>query len=295
MKLRKLTEKIFAIGNVYFPLYLILGEKIAMIDAGVTVMGPIYKKDILFIAGNRGIDLLLLTHSHFDHCGAIPYLRRNLPPFKIGASPVAKEVFKKEKAIEHIINLNKEVEQTAPPQKEDISIDRIDVDMELKEGDVIELGEGIIIEVLETPGHTRCGLSFYIPSKKAIFFGEAGGVIEIDGTIRPQFLSSYKQYVNSIEKMMKLDIEIIGLAHGGALIGEEARNYLEKSLEETILFKERIIEYFKKYNDREKVVEVIAEEDIKNISQPKTPYILNLRASVSAVEKEFSSEILSSI
>ncbi len=295
MKLGKLKENIFAIGNGYFPSYLILWEKIAMIDAGVTIMGPLYKKDILSLAEGRGIDFLLLTHSHFDHCGAIPYLRRNLPPFKVGASPVAKEVFKKEKAMEHIINLNKEVEQMAPPQKEDIIIDRIDVDIELKEGDVIELGGDIIIEVLETPGHTRCGLSFYIPSKKAIFFGEAGGVIEKDGTIRPQFLSSYKQYVNSIEKMMKLEIEIIGLAHGGALIGEEARNYLEKSLKETILFKERIIDYLKKYRDREKVVEVIAEEDFKNILQPKTPYILNLRASVSAIEKEFPSEILSSI
>lgn len=291
MKLGKLEESIFAIGNGYFPSYLILGEKIAMIDAGVTVMGPLYKKDILSLTENRGIDFLLLTHSHFDHCGAIPYLRRNLPDFKVGASPVAKEVFHKEKAIEHIINLNREVEELAPPRKEDISIDRIDVDIELKEGDIIELGKEIYIEVLETPGHTRCGLSFYIPSKKAIFFGEAGGVIEKDGTLRPQFLSSYNQYVKSIEKMMKLDIEIIGLAHGGALVGEEARNYLDKSLRETILFKERIIDYFRKYKDREKVIEIISEEDFKNITQLKTPFILNLRASVSTIEKEFLSEI----
>ncbi len=291
MRLGKLDENIFAIGNGYFPSYLIIGERIAMIDAGVTVMGPIYKKDILSLTPNGKIDFLLLTHSHFDHCGAIPYLRRNLPSFKVLASPIAKEVFQKEKAMEHIINLNREVEEIAPPQKEDISIDRIDVDVKLREGDFIDLGEGIEIEVLETPGHTRCGLSFYIPSKKAIFFGEAGGVIEKDGTIKPQFLSSYNQYVNSIEKMKKLDIEIIGLAHGGALIGEDAKNYLEKSLKETILFKERIIEYFKKYRDREKVIDVIAEEDFKNISQPKTPYILNLRASVSTIEKEFPEEI----
>lgn len=295
MKLGKLDENLYVVGNGYFPSYLILGEKAAMIDAGVTVMGPIYKKEIFNLTRNRGIDFLLLTHSHFDHCGAIPYLRRNLPPYKVGASSVAKEVFKKEKAMEHIINLNKEVEALAPLQKEDISIDKIDVDIELKEGDNIDLGKGIKIEVIETPGHTRCGLSFYLPSHKAIFFGEAGGVIEKDGIIRPQFLSSYNQYVSSIKKMMKLDIEIIGLAHGGALIGEEARNYLEKSLKETLLFKERIINYLKKYKDREKVVEVIAEEDFKNISQPKTPYILNLRASVSAIEKEFSSEIINSI
>lgn len=292
MKIGKLSENLFVIGNAYFPSYLILGEKVAMIDAGVTVMGPLYKKDILSLTENKGIDFLLLTHSHFDHCGAIPYLRRNLPPFKVGASPVAREVFQKEKAMEHIINLNKEVEALAPLQREDISIDRIDVDMELKEGDIIELGKGLRIEVIETPGHTRCGLSFYLPSHKAIFFGEAGGVIEKDGIIRPQFLSSYKQYVSSIEKLKKLPIEIIGLAHGGALVGEEAKNYLEKSLEETLKFKERIIEYLKKYRDREKVVEVISEEDFKNISQPKTPYILNLRASVSAIEKEFLSDML---
>lgn len=291
MRLGRLDKEIFAIGNGYFPSYLIIGERVAMIDAGVTVMGPIYKKDILSLTPNGKINFLLLTHSHFDHCGAIPYLRRSLPPFKVLASAVTKEVFHKEKAMEHIINLNREVEEMAPPQEEDISIDRIDVDMEVIEGHFIDLGKGIKIEILETPGHTRCGLSFYIPSKKAIFFGEAGGVIEKDGTIRPQFLSSYTQYISSIEKMKKLDIEIIGLAHGGALSGEDAKDYLEKSLRETILFKERIIEYFRKYRDKEKVIEAIFEEDFKNISQHKTPYILNLRASVSAIEKEFPEEI----
>lgn len=291
MRLGRLDEGIFAIGNGYFPSYIVIGEKTAMIDAGVTVMGPVYKKDILSLTHNGKIDFLLLTHSHFDHCGAIPYLRRNLPPFRVLASPVAKEVFQKEKAMEHIISLNREIEKMAPPQEEDISIVRIDVDMELRDGHFVDLGKGVKIEVLETPGHTRCGLSFYIPSKKAIFFGEAGGVIEKDGKIRPQFLSSYSQYVGSIEKMKKLDIEIIGLAHGGALIGEEAKNYLERSLRETILFKEKIIEYFRKYRDKEKVIDAIFEEDFKNISQPKTPYMLNLRASVSAIEKEFPEEI----
>jgi glyoxylase-like metal-dependent hydrolase (beta-lactamase superfamily II) len=291
MRLGKIDENIFVIGNWYFPTYLIVGDKVAMIDAGVTVMGPIYKKEILSLTPDGKIDFLLLTHSHFDHCGAIPYLRRNLPPFKVLASPVAKEVFQKEKAMVHIINLNREVEEMVPPLREDISIDRIDVDLELREGDYIDLGKGLKVEVLETPGHTRCGLSFYVPSKKAIFFGEAGGVIEKDGKIKPQFLSSYNQYVSSIEKMKRLEIEIIGLAHGGALIGEEAKDYLEKSLKETILFKERIVEYFRKYRDREKVIEVIAEEDFKNASQTKTPYLLNLRASVSAIEKEFPSEI----
>ncbi len=291
MKLGRLSENIFCIGNNYFPAYLILGERIAMIDAGVTVVGPIYKKEIIALTENKGIDFLLLTHSHFDHCGAIPYLRRNLPSFKVCASSVAREVFMKEKAMEHIKALNKEIEDLAPPQKENISIDKIEVDVVLKEGDRIDMGKGIVIEVLETPGHTRCGLSFYIPSFKAIFFGEAGGVIEKDGVIRPQFLSSYNQYVNSIQKMMKLPVEIIGLAHGGALLGEPAKEFLEKSLKESLIFKDRIINYFKKYKDREKVIETIAEEDFKNVNQPKTPYILNLRASVSAIEKEFSSEI----
>ncbi|MGQ9618695.1 MAG: MBL fold metallo-hydrolase [Candidatus Aminicenantia bacterium] len=291
MKIGRITDRIHVIGNVYFPSYLIIGEKIAIIDAGVTVMGPIYKRDIITLTPSKSIDFLFLTHSHFDHCGAIPYLRRNLPPFKVLASQVAKEVFQKEKAIEHIKTLNKEIEDIAPPQKEDMSIDLIEVDIVLKEGDKIDLGEGIEIDVIETPGHTRCGLSFYISLQKAIFFGEAGGVIEKDGIIRPQFLSSFNQYVSSIEKMKKLQIEIIGLAHGGALIGKSAEEFLEKSLKETFLFKERIIDYLKKYSDKEKVIELIAEEDFKNISQPKTPYLLNLRASVSAIEKEFASEI----
>jgi len=43
---------------------------------------------------------LVIQHSHFDHCGAVPYLKRKFPQIKILASAYSKEVFTREKVID---------------------------------------------------------------------------------------------------------------------------------------------------------------------------------------------------
>ena len=286
---QKITENIFYIGNHYFPAYLIKDEKSALIDAGSTVMGPIYLKALNEHLGNsNNLTYILLTHSHYDHCGAVPYLKRKIPGVKIGASPIASQVFKKEKALELIRSFNKEVEEIAGIKRDDIYFDGIEVDFIVEDGKRISLGKQVEIEVIATPGHTRCSVSYYLPKQKAIFFGEAGGVLEPDGKIRAQFLSSYNQYINSMKKLLKKEIEIIGLAHGGFLKGKEARNYLAESLKQVQLFKDKIVSYLNKYKNIEKVVEEISKEEYTRgaIIQPKKPYLLNLRAMVNAVIKD---------
>ncbi|MCP2597392.1 hypothetical protein NLC93_05940, partial [Candidatus Aminicenantes bacterium AC-335-G13] len=217
-----------------------------------------------------------------------PYLKRKIPGVKIGASLVASQVFKKEKALELIRSFNKEVEKIAGIKRDDIYFDGIEVDFIVEDGKRISLGKNIEIEFIATPGHTRCSVSYYLPKQKAIFFGEAGGVLEPDGKIRAQFLSSYNQYINSMKKLLEKEIEIIGLAHGGFLKREEARNYLKESLGQAQLFKDKIVSYLNKYKDIEKVVEKISEEEYTRgaIIQPKKPYLLNLRAMVNAVIKD---------
>ncbi|MCP2604702.1 MBL fold metallo-hydrolase [Candidatus Aminicenantes bacterium AH-873-B07] len=271
-KPQKIVENIFYIGNHYFPAYLIKDEKSALIDAGSTVMGPIYLKALNEHLGNSNdLTYILLTHSHYDHCGAVPYLKRKIRRVEIGASLIASQIFKKEKALEVIRSFNKEVEKIAGIQRDDIYFDKIKVDFIVEDGNKINLGKNIEIEIIATPGHTRCSVSYYLPKQKAIFFGEAGGVLEPDGKIRAQFLSSYKYYINSIKKLLEKEIEIIGLAHGGFLKGEKARNYLTESLRQAQLFKEKIISYLNEYKNIEKVVEKISEEEYTRgaIIQPK--------------------------
>jgi len=59
------------------PAFLLTSKTPVLFDAGVTAMGPQYLKDISTHLGNTDrLAYILLTHSHFDHCGACPFLKR---------------------------------------------------------------------------------------------------------------------------------------------------------------------------------------------------------------------------
>ena len=286
----KITENIELTVNGYYPSYLITGEKNLIIDSGLTVSGPFIEQ---YINENKDgkLDYNFLTHSHFDHLGSTPYLLRTFPDIKIGGHERIEKILQREGAVKLIRSLNKDVEITMGTDKlfpdKNIEFDPFTLDLKLKDGDKIELG-GISVIVIETPGHTRDSLSFYIPEREALFFGEAGGVPDTHGKIQPEFLVDYDMYVNSIKKMTRFPVSIIGLAHGGIIKDNDTKNYLKHSLESSEEFKDRIEKYLTEFdNSVEKTVQRIYEEDYKagKTGQPPRAYMLNLEAMVKAVKR----------
>ena len=73
----------------------------------------------------------------FKLIGAVPYLRRNFPGSRVGASAHAADVLQKPRAIDLIRSFNAEYEQQMADELagEDTSFDAVTVDLPLKEGD----------------------------------------------------------------------------------------------------------------------------------------------------------------
>ncbi len=90
--------------------------------------------------------------------------------------------------------------------------------------------------------------------------------------------------------MADLDIEIIMMSHFFTLIGDDARDYLKKSLTATLLFRERIENLLReKGGDRQAVVETIYQEDFAGtqaILQDARPYLINLEAKVRVIAED---------
>ena len=84
-----------------------------------------------------------------------------------------------------------------------------------------------------------------------------------------------------------LDVEIIMLSHHYVLTGEDARGYLNKSLQSTFAFSDRIRRYLDEAGgNQESVVKRIFKEDHQDtgaIQQAERPYLINLSAKVKAV------------
>jgi 2-aminobenzoylacetyl-CoA thioesterase len=286
----RIQDGVYAIGAAELPGYLITGQYPVLFDAGMTFMGPLYLADLKNHLGDANrLAFHFLTHSHFDHAGASPYLKRHIPNMQIGASPAAAETFRKPNAIELIRNLSRSLEEKYGNLigEEDVTFQGLDIDLVLGEGMEIDLGAGRICMVITTPGHTRDSLSFYIPALKAVITGEAVGVFDKNFTIHPEFTSSYKDYMSSLNKLAALDIEILMMSHFFTLTNDDARGYIKKTIDKTVFFKERIEHYLTDlHGDRKSVVQKIFKEDFEDtgaILQDARPYLINLEAKVRVI------------
>jgi glyoxylase-like metal-dependent hydrolase (beta-lactamase superfamily II) len=287
------------LGDGHIPAFFYDGDPPIIFDPGISAFGPFYLKKIEEIIEVERRSLpIFLTHSHFDHCGATPYLLKKLPFSKVCASVRAAAVLQKPSAIALMNRFNAEYEQAKADElrAEDVSFSGIMVDQALKQGDQIRLSGGNYAEVLETPGHTRDCLSYYFRDSGVLVAGEAAGVPEGDfihsplgDFIHSPFLSDYEEYVHSIEKIRKLNPEGLCIAHVGILTGDTVSQYLTASLEAAHAYKTMIIKYLAAFEgEQDKVVQKITAEQYDSKSHHiinRGPFMANLQAMVKTVAK----------
>lgn len=285
----RINDHIHVAGNPYYPGYVIQGrEKSLMIEAGMNLMGPLYMKDVKAILGDsQKLDFLFVTHSHYDHLGAVPYLKRMIPGLGLGAHERVSALMRKDSVIA-MMNRLSDVQRgffkdiTAD---EDVTITPMETEHVLKEGDEIDLG-GLTCRVYEVPGHTKDSLAFYFPEIRTIFAGEAAGLPEgKEGNgIQAGFLTSYDDYLTSLEKIISLQPQYLCLGHGCVLTDDDAADFLRSSLAATPAFRTLIESYLDQANgDIEQATRTMAKKEYDErgvIMQERNAYLTNLIAQV---------------
>lgn len=286
------------IGNIDLPTFLVQGEnKSALIDAGMTYMGPRYIEDIESITGGKGPDYLLYTHSHFDHVGATPRLLSRFPEMELCGHGYLFDVLAREKARHSIEELSRKMAERFAPDNNlsdgDFDFGVIKAGRALEDGEIIDLGGGITVEAIHTPGHTNDSVSYFIPHIRAVATGEAVGIPHGgDLYVAPEFLSSFDDYIDSIERVRKKGPEIILLGHQMIIQKAEIERYFDNAVKHAFELKEKIANRFKAGDmDMEGVVESIKEEEylpLREGKQPEEAYLLNLRAQVRLIARKLS-------
>lgn len=263
----EVNDSIEFLGTHEICLYLVKGEEAMIVGGGMTHVAPALEGQFSRMGENsQRIRYLVIPHSHFDHCGAVPYLKRRFPQMEILASAYAAEVFSKSKVIDFISAANRAAADAMGLGKEhqelDLEFDGIRVDRVVGDGDVVDLGHGIAVHFIEAPGHTRCSLASYVPSLKAMFPSDAapcplpGG----KGTVMPSPQYDFPLYLASLRKLSAYDIDICAFEHFGVLVGEQAAVILHQGLQRTERLRKHIMKQYQQIGDAEKTAQAIASE-----------------------------------
>jgi glyoxylase-like metal-dependent hydrolase (beta-lactamase superfamily II) len=290
-----ISDHITLIGTWDIPAYLIIGpDRVVMVDAGPVHMGPVLFDEMQRALGARGFaELLLFTHSHFDHVGGAPYLKRHIPALKFGGHEYLFYVMGREGARNVIEGLNRRMTNPAFIREKlldaDFDYSVITGDVLLTDGQILDLGGGVTVTGLATPGHTQDSMSYLVLPENIILTGEALGIVPGEELyVGPEFLTSYDDYVDSIRKVAAAKPRRILTGHHAQVYGDQVENFIEASLRDSAALRDKIERYLVEESmDEARVMARVKDEEYLTARQGKQPeeaYLLNLKAQVRMIK-----------
>ncbi|HWR07821.1 MBL fold metallo-hydrolase [Sporomusa sp.] len=269
--------------------FLILGkEKTALIDCGMAYCGDKLISNIRQVLDTRVLDYIFISHSHYDHVGAIPYLKRTWPDSMVLGAEHAQRILHRQNALHTIRELARQAAQIYNAGiLEEYDDALLKVDHCIYDGDIMELG-GSSITVIETQGHTKCSLSFLI-SDGTLFPSETTGCMSKTGKIYPGFITSYSEAIASIHKCQAINPRFIISPHFGLVSEDDRPGYWQNCLTAIEETKEFILRLFKQgYNNEEILIEYekMFRDEQSRLEQPTNAFRLNAQGMIKTVLKE---------
>lgn len=221
---KKVTDTIYLIDAGVFGIsdftsaYLLAGEKLALIETGPTNSAPAVLEGIRSFGFNpKDISYIIITHIHLDHGGGAGTLVKEMTNAKVVVH---------EKGARHMIdpsilvNSSKRVfgdlidewyGDVLPIEKEKI--------FPVKDGDKIDLGNGQMLHMIDSPGHANHHICIYSEIEQGLFTGDAAGVYipDLDTVIPttppPEFDPDIN--ISTMKKFMNLDLQLLLFSHFG--------------------------------------------------------------------------------
>ena len=277
----KVTETTYMLGKKENCVYFVDGgEACAILGGGLAGIIPDMEAQLadMEVEPHR-IQSLVIQHSHFDHCGIVPYFKTKWPWIEVVASERAQTILSNPKAVTSIEKFNKRhLKETLPRvDPKDLCIEgfNINVDGVVGEGDVLACGN-LNLQVLETPGHSTCSISLYMPEERAVFVSDAVG-ISVGDKVFTTANSNFDQYEASLERIFALDPEIILSEHRGGRSGEDCRKFMPTCRQAAREMRDLVEESFTRTGDIQKSTDEVAGAFLASIPKNAlSPWVVEL-------------------
>lgn len=167
------------LGPVAVHSYLVLGERTALVDAGLPGAAARAAALLQELGRRPQLDWVLLTHSHWDHVGATAEHQGAGARVAVHVDGVA-TVEDASRSWDELFGRFPALYEAPPDVRRRFEaglLDGVRVDRSLHAGDLIDLGGGVVLDVVGAPGHTRDSVLLRWRAEGVWFLGDtpAGG------------------------------------------------------------------------------------------------------------------------
>jgi glyoxylase-like metal-dependent hydrolase (beta-lactamase superfamily II) len=271
----QLTRNVTLLGTEHFNLYLLKGETYAIMEGGVSgITYPFLQQLAQENISPESISYLIIPHSHFDHMMVFLTLKERFPWMKIVTSQLNQATFSSERILSKIFESDRKMtlalmERGLVSEAPNLSArPSFPVDLVLEEGSVLDLGRGIQIKFLETPGHSPDLLSGFLEEEGILFCSDGAGFYTPPDFFRPNYWYRLDEAEKSIDRMRALDSRILCRGHYGAIMGKEmVRYHLERSRQCIEEFKAFVLEWINRGDSIEEITKEVTEKYSKGFLQ----------------------------
>ena len=201
------------------------GKTSILYDTGFGFTGYTVAENVKNYLGERRLDYIFLTHSHYDHALGSAYVLRHFPQARVVAGTYAADVFRRDGAKRVMKELDSKFARTCGVTDYEFLGDELRVDIPVGDGDIVKAGD-MEFEVISLPGHTRCCVAFYFAKEGLLLSNETLGVYDGDTTIMPVFLVSFSDALSSIERIEARRVMSIVAPHLGLLNQAQTKFFL---------------------------------------------------------------------
>ena len=200
----------------FVPAYVIDAERLTVVDTAVKSSAPIIFEYIESIGRKpEEIAWVINTHGHFDHVGGNGIFAERAKP-RFFAHP-------KDRAIIESLEYQERMRPVGRMRERNTSGDVRVTDL-LNEGDTLDLGGGVQVEVFHTPGHSPGSVSLFIPKDGTLFCGD---VLPEPGAI--PIYEDVGQTLDSLKTLRKVGGATVLLSQLGdqVWIGNDVRGHID--------------------------------------------------------------------
>lgn len=229
------------------------GVTAILYDSGFGFTADRVADNVRAILGERPLDYIFLTHSHYDHALGSAYLRRHWPEVKVVAGAYAAGVFTRPGARAVMRELDRKFAAACGVSDYEDRVEELTVDISVEDGDRVRAG-AMEFTVLHLPGHTKCSVGYYCPEARLFLSCETLGVYNGVDQVVPSYLVGYQMTLDAIDRVAELDIDQILLPHYGVIRGEEASFYQRRAKESAVETAAMLADCIRRGESREEAV-----------------------------------------